>query len=127
MNEPIKIIAKFPAMFAEDHYWRELPCGKLIDQNSRYHTFLIEDGKCGYVHEDRMLTAKEVLEEWADDALYYVEMDKLGAFDPDLKPLCRSASRTLRIACGMLLEHFGQKNNRQRLTNVLDDAYPEEK
>tara|TARA_R110002110_G_scaffold154644_1_gene348648 strand:+ start:273 stop:605 length:333 start_codon:yes stop_codon:yes gene_type:complete len=101
-----QITAKFPAMFAEDHYWRELPCGKLSDENSRYHTFLIEDGKCGYVHEDRMLTAKEVLEEWASDADYYVEMDHLGGFDPDMKPLCRSAARTLRIANALLKEHF---------------------
>jgi len=103
-----QITAKFPAMFAEDHYWRELPCGKLIDQNSRYHTFLIEDGKYGFSNEDRMLTAKEVLEEWASDADYYVEMDKLGGFDPidNLKPLCRSAARTLRIARVLLREHF---------------------
>ena len=55
-----RITAKFPAIFANDHYWRELPCGKLVDENSRYHTFLIEDGKES--HEDRSLTAKEVLE-----------------------------------------------------------------
>jgi hypothetical protein len=103
------ITAKFPAIFANDHSVRELPTGKLIDENSRYHTFLIEDGKCGYVHEDRMLTAKEVLEEWVSDALYYVEMDSEGGFcheSGDLKPLCRSAARTLRIARVLLREHF---------------------
>ena len=107
---PIKITAKFPATFAEDHFWRELPCGELVDENCRYHTFLIEDGKCGYVNEDRMLTAKEVLEEWASDALYYVEMDEIGGFchesDQDLKSVCRSAARTLRIANELLREHF---------------------
>jgi hypothetical protein len=108
MTEPIT--AKFPAIFADDHAVRELPTGKLIDENCRYHTFLIEDGKCGYVNEDRMLTAKEVLEEWESDALYYVEMDSENGFchesDSGLKPLCRSAARTLRIARVLLREHF---------------------
>ena len=99
-----RITAKFPAIFANDHYWRELPCGKLVDENSRYHTFLIEDGKES--HEDRSLTAKEVLEQWASDADHYVEMDKSGGFDSDMKPLCRSAARTLRIANSLLAEHF---------------------
>jgi hypothetical protein len=103
MKEPIT--AKFPAIFANDHSERELPTGKLIGKNSRYHTFLIEDGSgC------RMLTAKEVLKEWESDALYYVEMDKAGGFDHEgddfLKPLCRSAARTLRIARDLLREHF---------------------
>lgn len=120
MNDAI--IARFPATFAADHYeTRLLPSGALIERNQRHYIFAIKSGTESYEGRDKLLTAKEVLEEWVSDADYYTWMLQDGVWRQGAgKPLCLSAKRTLRIARELLEKHF-PKHKPVRVEDLLGE------
>ena len=105
-----ELIVKFPALFAEDHWYRELPSGALLNQGKRQTTFSITDtvasDRCDCSEDD--LTAKEILEEWASDAEYYVFMiqEEEHFWTDNKSSFLKSAKRTAEIANALLEKHW---------------------
>jgi len=76
---------RVPAIFASDHYDRELPSGELLEQGKAYYRFY-----CTIAD----------LKEWLDDAEFYSDRSHWSDVckdDPSLLSICRSAERARKV------------------------------